>query len=293
MQWSAGPGAGFTANGSSWLPIGDAAAVQRGGPARGPGLDAAPRARPDRAAALAERPARRRVRDAAGARRRVGLAARRGHRGRAQPLRRGGGGRGRGRARARGDRSRARRRAGRRARSRWRRGPVPSSRSMADVPELDAAALGRGLAVRVDAAGRARRPGALPRAVRPRLADHVAAGAARAAGRGGRHAARAGGAAGAARRRPHARGAGQDRPRVPRRHPGADRGRGLAGRRPVRLLRHGRRHLVVPGRAGGDRRRRAGRRARAGVARRWDVARGRARRAAAGWCGTRRASGRR
>ena len=27
MQWSAGPGAGFTANGSSWLPIGDAAAV--------------------------------------------------------------------------------------------------------------------------------------------------------------------------------------------------------------------------------------------------------------------------
>ena len=68
---------------------GPVAAVRRPGgrqrrrPARGPRLDAAPRPRPDRAAARARRPARRRVRDAARAGRRVGVAARRRHGGRA------------------------------------------------------------------------------------------------------------------------------------------------------------------------------------------------------------------
>ena len=50
--------------------------AQRRRPARGPGLDPAPRARPDRAAARARGPARRRLRDAARAGRGVGLAAR-------------------------------------------------------------------------------------------------------------------------------------------------------------------------------------------------------------------------
>ena len=60
--------------------------VQRRGPARGPRLDAPPGARPDRAAARRGRPAHGRVRDAAGAGRRVGVAARRRLRRRGQPV---------------------------------------------------------------------------------------------------------------------------------------------------------------------------------------------------------------
>ena len=98
------PGAGFTRAGRRAV----AAArrhrgAQRRRPARGRRLDAALHARPDRAAARRARPARRRLRDAARARGRVGLPARRRPRGRAQPL----GGRGDGRR-------------ARRGRSRWR-----------------------------------------------------------------------------------------------------------------------------------------------------------------------------
>ena len=89
----------------------------------------------------------------------------------------------------------------------------------------------RGLAVRVGAAGRAGRPGPLPRAVRPRLADHRAAAAAGAPGDRARDAARARRASGRARRPGHAGGAGEDRARVPRRAAGVVRRGGLAGRR--------------------------------------------------------------
>ena len=51
------PGGGFTtADATPWLPFGDLAALQRRGAAGGPRLDAAPRARPDRAAQAAPRP---------------------------------------------------------------------------------------------------------------------------------------------------------------------------------------------------------------------------------------------
>ena len=59
---------------------------QRRGPARRSGIDAAPRARPDRAAARARRSPRRGLRDIAGARRRLGMAARGADLRRAQPV---------------------------------------------------------------------------------------------------------------------------------------------------------------------------------------------------------------
>ena len=76
MPWSDEPGGGFTTpEATPWLAFGDLAAHQRRRSARGPGLDAPSRARPDRAAARAARPDRGRLRLAAGARRRVGLDA--------------------------------------------------------------------------------------------------------------------------------------------------------------------------------------------------------------------------
>ena len=93
MPWSGEPGGGFSGNGAKpWLPLGDPprnVAAQRDDL----GLDAAPRARPDRAAARARRPARRHLRDAAGAGRALGVAARRGDRRGAQPVGRAGHGR--------------------------------------------------------------------------------------------------------------------------------------------------------------------------------------------------------
>ena len=102
-----------------------------------------------------------------------------------------------------------------------------------------------------------------------------------------RDAGRAGGAPGRARRSADARGAGQDRARVPRRAAAVVRGRGLAGGRPVSLLRHGRRD--VRGSSCWSRRRRRGLRARrvtpprAGSRTRWTPA--------AGSSATRRARG--
>ena len=89
MQWTAEAGAGFTEAGvETWLPIGDAAAFNVADQRADGGsqlhltrdLIALRRAQPD----LRER----RLRDAARAGGRVGVAARRGPRGRAQPLRR-------------------------------------------------------------------------------------------------------------------------------------------------------------------------------------------------------------
>ena len=104
------------------------AAVRRPGRAQrrradaGPGLDAAPRARPDRAATLGARPEHRRLPDAAGAGGSLGLPARRPLRRRGEPV-----GRRRQRRRGRGSRGdrhrpRARRRAGGAERSCWPRG---------------------------------------------------------------------------------------------------------------------------------------------------------------------------
>ena len=238
--------------------------LQRRRPARRRRLAAAPHARPDRPAPGAARPARGRLRDAGRAGGRVGVAARRGPRGRAQPLGLRAHDRGPGRPRRDRHRPRPRRRGGRRLahprrlagrrgrRRRERRGPRP-------------AALARGLGLRLDAAAGGGRPGPLPRAVRARLADHRAAGAARAAGRRARDAARAGGAAGAARRPGDRRAAGQDPPRVPARGPRvAHRARVAGARRRAALLRLLGLDAVVPRAARGARRRRADGGARAG-----------------------------
>ena len=103
------------------------AAAQRRRPARRSGLDAAPRARPDRAAARAEDLRGGAYATLAAPDGRVGLAARRAHRRRAQPLRRRRDGRRpRGRV-AIAHRSRPRRRGGRRRRSRSGRGRASCS----------------------------------------------------------------------------------------------------------------------------------------------------------------------
>ena len=106
--------------------------------------------------------------------------------------------------------------------------------------------------------------------VRARLAHHGAGGAARAPRRRGGDAARAGRASRARARtsrgtRSRARSSTRCAPGVVRRAPGLPGARGA--RRRAALLRLGRRDAVVPARAGGDRRRRAGRRARARLAR--------------------------
>ena len=130
-----------------------------------------------------------------------------------------------------------------------------------------------GLGVRVAAAAGARRPGPLPRAVRPRLADHRAAGAAGGAGGRGRDAAGARGAAGPRGRSGDGRGAGQDPARVPpRRRAAVRRGRLAGARRRAALLRQRRQHELVPRRARRAPGRRARRRARGRAAARRRVA---------------------
>ena len=206
-----------------------------------------------------------RVRDAAGAGRRVGVAARRrlrrrgqpvGRAGRRSPVRRGGSRSApTGRVTARPWTGRSRSARGRR---RW----------CSDDRRARPAALRRGLAVRVAAAAGARRPRPLPRALRPRLAHHRAPGPARGAGGRARHAARARRAPGRRRRPGDRRGAGQDPARVPARGARLLRRARLAGaRRRAPLLRHGGRDELVPDRARRARRRRARRGARAGMAR--------------------------
>ena len=191
------------------------------------------------------------------------------------------GGDGRGRRGRRRDRHRpgARRRGGERDAD---RGAFAGRRRQA-VGRARRAPLRGGLGLRVDAPGRRGRSGALPRAVRPRLADHRAAGAARAARGGGGDAARARRAAGAARRPGGRRAAGQDPPRVAAAGAGlAHRARLAGARRRAALLRLGRLDAVVPRGARRARRRRAERRARARLAGRRRVARagaGRRRRA--------------
>ena len=162
-----------TAGAEPWLPLGDAAAHNVADQRDGPRLDAAPRARPDRAAPRHGRPARRaptrRCRRPT-ARGRTGAAT-------ATPWRstcRRGGGDGR-RARRASSRSpptaraTARRSAGRCGSAPWQ----GVGRAAAASVRLDALLSAGRLAVRVDAAGRRGRPGPLPRALRPRLADRA------------------------------------------------------------------------------------------------------------------------
>ena len=113
MPWTAEPGGGFTtAEATPWLPFGDLAACNVAAQREDPRLRAAPRARPDRAAPAALRADVGLLRAAAGAGRRMGLAARRSLRRGAEPvrLRRSRSRAWRGRV-AVGDRSRTRRRA--------------------------------------------------------------------------------------------------------------------------------------------------------------------------------------
>ena len=115
MPWTAAPGGGFTTPGTTpWLAVRRPRRAQRRRAARGPGVDAAPRARPHRAAPRAPRPDGGPIRDARGARGRVGLPARRSLRRRRQPLRRRRHGRRAGRPSRYRHRPRARRRGGRR-----------------------------------------------------------------------------------------------------------------------------------------------------------------------------------
>ena len=213
------------------------------------------------------------LRVAARARRRVGVPARRRPRGRAQPVRRRGGRRGgRGDDRA-GDRPVARRRGGERD---------ARARALAGCdrpPVLDDLLSDDGWVYASTPPVAEGDPGPLPRAVRARLADHRAAGAAGAARRRGGDGARARRAAGPARRPGGRRAAGQDPPRVAAAGARlAHRARVAGARRRAALLRLGRLDLVVPRGARGDRRRRAGRRARGRLARRRRVARAGARR---------------
>ena len=116
----------------------------------------------------------------------------------------------------------------------------------------------RRVGLRLLAARRGERPGTVPRALRPGLADLRAPGAARAAGRRGRDAARPRRAPGPGRRPGDRRGAGQGHPRAPAGRAGlAGRGRLAGPRRRDPLLRHGRCDVLVPRPAGRDRRRRA------------------------------------
>ena len=165
------------------------------------------------------------------------------------------------------------------------RGAPGADRRRAAHDVIEAVLSRRGLAVRVGAAGRAGRPRPLPRAVRARRADHLAAVAAGAAGdRARRRCMRWLYVKDGALDERDARGAGEDRARVPRRAAGVVRGGRVAGRRRVRLLRDRRRDRVVPGAAGRERGDGPGR----GGARRGGLAGGRAGRRAAGWCATSR-----
>ena len=176
MQWADEPGGGFTADGARpWLPFGDLAAHNVEAQRDGPGLGPAPRARPDRAAA-------RRARTCAAA------PTRRCPRPTGAWAWRRGVGHGRG----------GEPRATRRCRSRaWRaRVLVGTDRARDGAAVAGALRLGagrgrRGGAALVSVAGldellseegwpyastppvEAGRPGALPRAVRARLADHA------------------------------------------------------------------------------------------------------------------------
>ena len=78
MPWSDDPGGGFTRGRCDAVAaVRRSLGGERGRAARRSGVDAAPRPRPDRAAQVRARPDRGRVRDAAGPRRRLGVAARR------------------------------------------------------------------------------------------------------------------------------------------------------------------------------------------------------------------------
>ena len=195
-------------------PFGDLAAhnvaAQAADPASTLNLDA----RPDRAAPRGAGAAHGRLRGARGAGGRLGLPPRRRVRRRAQPLRRADRDRRDRRRDRRRDGPRARRRGGRRrARARAVGGGAGAARMTRGAAR--AAALGGGLGVRLAPAAGARRSRPLPRALRPRLADHRAAGAARRAGGRPRHAARARRAAGRRRRPGGRRAARQDPARAP------------------------------------------------------------------------------
>ncbi len=277
MPWSAEAGGGFTPDGAApWLPFGDLDAHNVAAQREDPGSTAAPRARPDRAAARARGPARRRLRDAARARRRVGVAARRGDGGGREP-----------------------RRCGRRARG--ARGAVLLGTDRARDGEAVAGVLrlgarrgrGRGAGVSVEGLDALLADEGWPYASSPPVEP----------GDPGRFHALFGRDSlicalqvlparpdvARATLRALARLQGREQ------HPGTleEPGKighefrelpagglrrlGLAARGPVRLLRHRRRHLVVPRAAGRDRRRRARGRARRGLAGGRRLARGRAR----------------
>ena len=88
MPWEPGAGVRVHRRAEPWLPIGDHDGRDGRRAARRPGSALSPRARPDRAAALARGPRERRLRDDPVPAGDLGLAARRADRRRAQPRRR-------------------------------------------------------------------------------------------------------------------------------------------------------------------------------------------------------------
>ena len=181
-----GPGAGFTSRRAVAAARRRRGAPQRRDAGRRSGLDAHARPPPRRAAARsapALQAGAQRSLDCADAvfawlRERAGER----HAGRGQPRRRAGAARRRRGPRRRRARPVTDRRAAAGGSIRPRCGSRPA-RGCCCVSRARRAALGGGLAVRLDAAGRGGRPGPLPRAVRARLADHLAAGAAASARR--------------------------------------------------------------------------------------------------------------